>query len=45
MLDTLDADWLWALCIGLCGVMIWLYKLVEARSSKQEALKESLANS
>lgn len=45
MLNTLDADWLWALCIGLCGVMIWLYKLVEARSSKQEELKESLANS
>ncbi|BCL72517.1 MFS transporter [Vibrio nigripulchritudo] len=44
MLDKLDADWLWALCGLLCLIMIWLYRLVEARTVKQEDLQETLAN-
>ncbi|CCN68421.1 putative Permease of the major facilitator superfamily [Vibrio nigripulchritudo SFn27] len=44
MLDKLDADWLWALCGLLCMIMIWLYRLVEARTVKQEDLQETLAN-
>ncbi len=45
ILDRLDADWLWILCIVLCGVMVFLYKRVESRSNNKVQQQEPLANS
>jgi len=43
VLGTLSSNWLFGLCVGLCGVMIWLYKRVEQCDEfelrPQEALK------